>query len=46
MTGSGATIFGVFDSEAAAREAAGQMRESVGDSDPTWIRVSRLIGQD
>ena len=46
MTGSGATVFGVFESSEVAREAADWLRESsVWGAEQSWIRVSRLIGE-
>jgi len=46
MTGSGATVFGVFGSRGQAREAADTLRETeMSRTDPAWIRVSRLIGR-
>lgn len=41
MTGSGATVFGVFDSKAAATRAADVLRGT--ESGEAWIRVTRLI---
>jgi 4-diphosphocytidyl-2C-methyl-D-erythritol kinase len=47
MTGSGATVFGVFESSEAAAEAAERLRSSPAlASGPSWVRVSRLIGSD
>ncbi|MBW1886362.1 MAG: 4-(cytidine 5'-diphospho)-2-C-methyl-D-erythritol kinase [Deltaproteobacteria bacterium] len=46
MTGSGATVFGVFESSEVAREAADWLRGSLARAaDQSWIRVSRLIGE-
>lgn len=57
MTGSGATIFGVYESDRAAEEAARELRASVAASGPSghgkrngseevWIQVSRLNSPD
>lgn len=44
MTGSGATVFGVFDSNRAASEAAEWLRQSsVWNRDHSWLQVSRLL---
>ena len=47
MSGSGATVFGVFASRGAASEAAERLRAG-GASEPgtTWIRVTRIIASD
>jgi 4-diphosphocytidyl-2-C-methyl-D-erythritol kinase len=46
MTGSGATVFGVFESNGQAQEAADRLRRTeISRVDPAWIRVSRLIGR-
>jgi 4-diphosphocytidyl-2-C-methyl-D-erythritol kinase len=45
MTGSGATVFGVFESKEAADTAADWLRRApTGGADSAWIQVSRLIG--
>ena len=45
MTGSGATVFGVFESNVAAVAAADWLRRTpAAESGPVWIQVSRLIG--
>lgn len=41
MSGSGATVFGVFESEDGASQAAGMLRAL--ESDASWIRVTRII---
>jgi 4-diphosphocytidyl-2-C-methyl-D-erythritol kinase len=41
MSGSGATVFGVFESEDGASQAAEMLRAS--ESDASWIRVTRII---
>lgn len=53
MTGSGATVFGVFDSEAAASDAARRLRaeeaeeaeevEGSGESERCWVRATRVL---
>ncbi len=44
MTGSGATVFGVFESSEVAGEAADWLRGSATwGADQSWVRVSRLI---
>lgn len=49
MTGSGATVFGVFDSEAAASDAAERLRaEEAGVPDRSercWVRATRVLGR-
>ncbi len=47
MTGSGATVFGLFETAETAHEAARELGGSrLADSGRAWIRVSRLIGLD
>jgi len=41
MSGSGATVFGVFESEDGASQAAEMLRAR--ESDASWIRVTRII---
>ncbi|MBK7951246.1 MAG: 4-(cytidine 5'-diphospho)-2-C-methyl-D-erythritol kinase [Deltaproteobacteria bacterium] len=47
MTGSGATVFGVFDSEAAANDAAKRLRAEEagvpGESERCWVRATRVL---
>jgi 4-diphosphocytidyl-2C-methyl-D-erythritol kinase len=46
MTGSGATVFGVFESSGRAQDAADRLRGTEKlRGDPAWILVSRLIGR-
>lgn len=42
LSGSGGTVFGVFDSRASAEQASGSLG-SPSDSQPTWVRVTRTL---
>jgi 4-diphosphocytidyl-2-C-methyl-D-erythritol kinase len=43
MSGSGSTVFGVFDVEGEAEECAGRFREEFGGE--FWVRVARTMGR-
>lgn len=55
MTGSGATVFGVFESEAAASDAAARLRAdevervaeiaAPGEPERCWVRATRVLGR-
>jgi 4-diphosphocytidyl-2C-methyl-D-erythritol kinase len=42
MSGSGATVYGVFESAEQAEKAARELRFSA-DSEECWVRVTRIL---
>jgi 4-diphosphocytidyl-2C-methyl-D-erythritol kinase len=43
MSGSGSTVFGVFDVDGEAEECEGRFREEFGRE--FWVRVARTLGR-